>query len=47
MLHVASDRADFNTLCEKKGLNPEGNRLLDKPSFRWDDDIKMYLKLIG
>lgn len=41
MLHMVSDWTDFNTLCKKKGRNPEGNRLLDKHSFRWDDNAKV------
>ena len=47
MLHMASDWIDFNNLCKKKCRKPEGNRLLDKPSFRWDDNIKIDFKHIG
>lgn len=41
MLHMASYWTDFNTLCKKKGRNPEGNRLLAKLNFRWNDNAKL------
>ena len=27
--------------------NPEGNRLLGRPRFRWEDNIKMDLQAVG
>jgi hypothetical protein len=42
--HVAH-MGEIINVCKMLVRNPEENRLLDKPRHRWEDNIKMDLKL--
>jgi hypothetical protein len=44
--HVTNTREKVNAYRVLVG-KPEGNRSLRKPRRRWEDNIKMYLRVIG